>query len=148
MRLLLGLLCVVLAVFLNCDAASVDTNNGLERRAPNKLIFRSLAAGDDLKRDKSLSIANLKTTEERSVGLRFSAITEKLKRLYRNWEMSKLEPRFNDLVKERKTYSAVLDDTAVRMQNSGRWGTPSGFKRFAEFYKSWLIKNNHADLAV
>ncbi|KAG3079385.1 hypothetical protein PI124_g19490 [Phytophthora idaei] len=160
MRLLLWVLFVTLVTFFSsCDAASVDANKRLERAVYTKLTSRSLAADNGLNHDKrflrgeSSKIVTLNEggqgeTEERGASRKISAVLREIKGSYLKWEQKILASRFKKMAAKRKTYSDVMEGFRVRMMNSGRWGTPSGFKRYANLYKTWLKNNNHGDLAV
>ncbi|ETP31412.1 hypothetical protein F442_19724 [Phytophthora nicotianae P10297] len=158
MRLLLWVLLVTLVTFLSSgDAAPVDSNKQLERAAINKVTSRNLANDNSLKHEKRFlrgdrsNIVNLKggdENEERKIGQKMTTALKSIKVWYLKWEQKILLPGFKKMAKKEMTYSKLMDRFRVRMMNSGRWGTPSGFKRYGRLYKDYLISINRADLTV
>ncbi|KAL3656844.1 hypothetical protein V7S43_018301 [Phytophthora oleae] len=159
MRLLLWTLLVALvAILSSCDAASVDENKPLQRKFYTKLASRGLAADNGVEhgkralRGESNKIASIDSeTEERVAGTGFGqkvmAVLRAIKEKYLKWEQKILVPGFQEMAKKGTTYSQVRDDFRTRLNWSGLWGTPSGFKRYAKLYKTWLTNNGFSDLA-
>ncbi|KAK1946178.1 hypothetical protein P3T76_001731 [Phytophthora citrophthora] len=161
MRLLLWTLLVALiAILSSCDAASVDENKALQRKLYTKVVPEELAADNGVEHGKralraeTSKIAPSSVTEERAAtvstgfGSKIKALLRSIKEKYLRWEQKKIVPSFKERAKNGETYSKVRSDQRTRLNWSGLWGTPSGFKRYARLYKTWLENNGYAHLAV
>ncbi|KAG1695194.1 hypothetical protein DVH05_020835 [Phytophthora capsici] len=160
MRLLFWTLLVALvAILSSCDAASVDENKALQRKLYTKVASQALAAdnrhGKRALRGESSKIAPSSVTEARAAtvstgfGSKIMAFLRAIKEKYLKWEQKILAPSFKEKAEKGTTYSEVLANYRTRLNWSGLWGTPSGFKRYARLYETWL-KNNpkYSHLAV
>ncbi|KAG1704909.1 hypothetical protein DVH05_004937 [Phytophthora capsici] len=156
MRLLLWTLLVILVTILSsCDAASVNENKSLQRKLYTKVASHALAADDGFEHDKrALRGASNGVTEARAAtvstkfGSRLMAFFRSIKDKYLAWELKILVPGFEKMAKKGTTYTQVREDFRTRLNWSGLWGTPSGFKRYAKLYRTWLEKNHYSQLAV
>nr|QBC18008.1 effector protein [Phytophthora infestans]QBC18010.1 effector protein [Phytophthora infestans] len=159
MRLLLWVLPPMLSIALSsCAAASADSNERLVRAVYSTVRSRDLATDDGPKhtkrflRGESSKIVNLKQEEgvfeeRKGVSQKLTKALQAIKARYLKWEQKVLVPGFKKMAEKGVTYSELRDTFRVRMMNSGRWGTPSGFKRYARLYSEWLHRTGRSHLA-
>ncbi|KAF4133245.1 RXLR effector domain-containing protein [Phytophthora infestans] len=174
MRLILWALFATLVVFFSSgEASSFETNKPQKRTLYSKSTSRSGVVNNLSKHDQRVlrgegKMDDRDEAEERGVS---HTITEKTKsigkktletpkhlgkkaaeqlRRIKAWYLGKeakiLERRFKELVAQKKSYDDVKNQWSTLLY-TGRWSTPSGFKRFLTKYDDWLKKNGYLHLA-
>ncbi|POM78080.1 Putative RxLR effector [Phytophthora palmivora] len=149
MRLLLWvLLATLVALFSSCEAASTNSHKPLQRILSTTLVSRGNSAFNDKRflRSENNKMVHSDDNEERAFNQKLMGVLKKIRDTYLKWEMTVLVPAFKELAKRKQTVTDVREFFRVRMMGSGRWGTPSGFKRFANLYETY-VKANYPHLA-
>ncbi|POM75415.1 Secreted RxLR effector peptide protein [Phytophthora palmivora] len=149
MRLMLWfLLATLVAILSNCEAASFTSHKPLQQALSTNLVSCESNAFNDKRflRSESNKVVLSDDSEERGSNQKLMDSLKKIRDVYLKWEKKVVDPAFQKLAKEGKTVTDVRETFQVRMMGSGRWGTPSGFKRFASLYETF-VKANYPLLA-